>query len=118
MRRLLSFNKVSLNLALTFKARLPGPQKIFMPPTDGSGQSQYQTMSTWTTTTVNSQGPSAVSVSPNPGVPAMTQAFTYTARSVNGWDYIANPYMKLSPTPARDQACILPQPLGRCLAER
>jgi uncharacterized repeat protein (TIGR01451 family) len=78
-----------------------------MATTDGSGQSQYQTMSTWTTTTVNSQGPSAVSVSPNPGVPAMTQAFTYTARSVNGWDYIANTYMKLSPTPASDQACIV-----------
>ena len=83
-----SFNTIALGLSLTFKAGMPGPQNIYLDTAGNSGLSSgWQQVGTWTTTTVSSQPPSLVSVTPASGA-GMSRTFSYVASSVNGGNYI------------------------------
>ena len=90
-----SGNSLTATLNLTFKAGLPGPQTIFMYSGDNQGlttppgpnNQTGQPMGTWTTSTVSSQPPSFVSLTPTAGT-GMRQTFSYTASSVNGAAYL------------------------------
>jgi hypothetical protein len=106
-----SYNSMVLKLAITFKDGLPGPQNIYMYTLDNAwtfAQTQY--MGTWTTTAVNSQGPLAVSVDPSSGSGPSNgpwRGFTYTARSVNGYQYIPEMYVLIGTSPTDPQACLI-----------
>jgi hypothetical protein len=64
----MSGNNVTANLALTFLAGLPGPQNVYMLTYEPSGlNTGWQQMGTWTTSSVSSQPPVPVSVSPTSG---------------------------------------------------
>jgi RHS repeat-associated protein len=83
-----SGNNVTANLALTFLAGLPGPQNVYMLTYEPSGlNTGWQQMGTWTTSSVSSQAPVLVSVSPTGGT-GLTTTFSYTASSANGGSYI------------------------------
>ena len=88
-----SFNTVTLNLALTFKAGLPGPQNVYMAAGDNGGLGTvWQQMGTWTTTAVSSQPTSLVSVTPSAGT-GLSQTFSYSLSNVNGYGYIRQVHM-------------------------
>jgi hypothetical protein len=81
-------NNFTATLSLTFEAGLPGPQQIYMLAGDNSGMtSNWQQMGTWTTSAVSNQPPSLVSVTPAAGT-GMTQTFSYTISSANGYSYL------------------------------
>ena len=83
----------TLNLALTFKAGLPGAQKAYMYTYDNAGlYANWQQMGTWTTSSVSSAPPTLISATPSSGG-GFTQTFTYTASSVNSYYYLATLYM-------------------------
>jgi hypothetical protein len=80
---------LSLSLALTFKAGLPGPQNVYQFTCDNAGLcTSWQQVGTWTTSTVSSQPPSPVSALPTSGT-GLAQNFRFTASSPNGYGYIA-----------------------------
>lgn len=83
-----SGNTVTTTLALTFEAGLPGPQNVYMATGDNEGLvANWQQMGTWTTSAVSSQPPSLISVAPSSGT-GLTQTFSYTVSSVNGYQYL------------------------------
>jgi len=71
-----TYNSVTVNLALTFKAGLPGPQNTYLYTGDsGNLAANWQQMGTWTTSTVSSVGPALVSATPSTGT-GLAQTFS------------------------------------------
>ena len=85
-----SGNILTLALDITFLAGLPGPQQVWMLCGDNGGLTDganWQQMGTWTTTTVSSQAPVPVSVSPTSGT-GISQTFQYVGSSDKGAVFI------------------------------
>ena len=81
-------NNLTINLALTFKAGLPGAQIVYMSTGGTDGLSApWQQMGTWTTSSVSSAPPTLVSATPTSGN-GLSQTFSYVASSVNGYPYL------------------------------
>ena len=100
-----TYNSVTVNLALTFKAGLPGPQNTYLYTGDsGNLAANWQQMGTWTTSTVSSVGPTLVSATPNTGA-GLAQTFSYMASSPNGYSYIAQMYALFESTIGVQPAC-------------
>jgi uncharacterized repeat protein (TIGR01451 family) len=82
-------DNLTLNLPLTFKAGLPGPQNVYMAVGDNGGlASSWTQLGTWTAwpLAAPNQGPTVVSAAPTAGVGGVSasQTFSYTASSPNG----------------------------------
>jgi hypothetical protein len=82
-------DNLTLNLPLTFKSGLPGPQNIYMEVADNSGLlSNWTQLGTWTAwpLAAPNQGPALVSAAPTAGVGGVSawQTFSFTASSPNG----------------------------------
>ncbi|HEY3838510.1 MAG TPA: hypothetical protein VGL72_18145, partial [Bryobacteraceae bacterium] len=100
-----SGNNLTLNLALTFEAGLPGPQNVYLYTGDNQGLSSgWQQMGTWTTSTVTSQPPTAASVTPSGGG-GLNETFAFMASSVNGSSYIMQMYALINSSTSGVGAC-------------
>src|SRR5207302_896707 len=67
---------------------LPGPQNVYLYTKDlGALLANFQKVGTWTTASVSSDAPVAVSVDPDHGQD-LSMTFKYRASSANGYGYI------------------------------
>jgi hypothetical protein len=103
----ISFNTVTLNLALTFKPGLPGRQNVYMQSWNAAGlTSGWQQMGTWdtNTATIIYQPPTLLDVQPASGT-GLAQTFTFRATSVNGYQYLTQLHTIFDITPAAVARC-------------
>jgi hypothetical protein len=102
-----SFNSLTLNLAITFKAGLPGPQNAYMLTYDMDYRyAGWEQKGTWTTSTVLSTAPTAVSVTPSFGT-GMAATLSFVGSSANGYSYIPDLMALVSSTVTGTNACFV-----------
>jgi hypothetical protein len=100
-------NVLGVNLALTFKPGLPGPQQVFQYTVDNGGLvANWQQIGTYTTSTVSSQPPTPVSALPASGT-GLAQNFRFTASSVNGYGYIVQMQGLINSSLAYANGCVV-----------
>ena len=102
-----SGNSVTVNTALTFKAGLPGLQRIYMITYDNGGlASGWQQLGTWdtNTATITYQAPALLPPQPANGT-GLAQTFTLRASSVNGYAYLTQVQVSFNSTPPAANFC-------------